>query len=161
MNNNDFSKRILNRFSALYVEIQEYITRCGAAGYARINVKLLGKALVDYFEDIERLKLYEGMERVNEAKVYAYQTFWLMRRKPIQIIEQKDFPETGLYLNEFIFACMLVSAMYKEAGLDTGKKDKRRMDFIDLLEYNFKYRTYTQKSLELMVEAFLLSNKVD
>ncbi len=120
------------------------------------HVKLLGRAIRDYFEDIEKLKVFEGMKRANEAKIYAYETFWLLRRKPVQIITSADIPEAGLFLNEFICASMMVSRMFTEANKDLSGIDPRRGRFIDLLFYNFKYRLYTQKSLELMAEAFFL-----
>lgn len=152
----DLNERMLSRFHNLYKELSEYIMMCGAANYAHVNVKLLGGAIRDYFEDIERLKAFEGMKRANEAKIYAYETFWLLRRKPIQLITSYDIPETGLCLNEFICASMMVSRMFTEAGKAISNMDSKRMDFINLLFYNFKYRLYTQKSLELMAEAFFL-----
>ena len=152
----DLNSRMMSRFNSLYEEIREYLLRCGAANYAQINVRLLSAATRDYFEDIERLKSFEGMERANEAKIYAYETFWLLRRKPIQLINSADIPETGLYLNEFVYASMMTAKMYSEAGLTAEGIDRKKIAFIDLLFYNFKYRLYTQKSLELLAEAFFL-----
>ncbi len=105
-----------SRFSALFRKMEEYLRMCGAMEYAYINHRLLAKAVVDYFDDIERLKYYEGIERINEAKIYAYQTYWLLRRKPIQIVSPTVSAEILLYLNEFILACMMISDIYGEAG---------------------------------------------
>ncbi len=157
MNDSDLNSRMRNRFSSLYTQIQEYILKLGAGNYAQINVKLLGKAILDYFEDIERLKLYEGINRINEAKIYAYQSYWLLRRKPVQIINTSGIPDVGNYLNEYIIAFMLISSMYKEAGISISSPDPKRLSFLRLLIYNFKYREFTQKSLELMIEAFFLA----
>ena len=156
MSNTDIKKKMLARFESLYNEIQTYIEKCRADSYAQINYKLLGKAVVDYFEDIEKLKLFEGMKKVNEAKIYAYETFWLLQRKPIQISNGKDIPEAGLYLNEFIYAAMMTSKMYEEAGISIKEPNQERLRYIRLLFYNFKYRQYTQKTLELSAEAFFL-----
>ena len=121
MINAEIRDKMMSRFESLYNEIQAYIVKCHAESYAQINNKLLGKAVVDYFEDIEKLKIFEGMQKVNEAKIYAYETFWLLRRKPIQISNDKNIPEAGLYLNEFIFAAMMTSKMYEEAGISIGE----------------------------------------
>ena len=99
------------------------------------------------------------MTRANEAKVYAYEAFWLLRRKPVQIVVQKLPSEVGLYINEFIVSAMLISRMYEEAGIKKSGTDQERMRFFALLFYNFKYRQYDQKSLEVMIEAFLLGHK--
>jgi hypothetical protein len=158
MNDNNLNAKMWHRFSSLYDEILGYVRKCGAETYAWINPKLLGKAVIDYYEDIEKLKVFEGMKKINEAKIYAYETYWLLRRKPIQIINQNT-PEGSLYLNEFIFAVMMVTKLYKEAGLSIQKANSHRMDYISLMTYNFKYREYNQKSLELAAEGFLLGCK--
>ena len=159
MNEEDLNARMMKRYRTLHSELQEYIIKFGAANYAYISAKLLGKAIIDYMEDIERLKAFEGMSRINEAKIYAYQTYWLLRRKPVQIINSGDIPEVGNYLNEYICAALLVAKMYREVGVQISDVNEQRLRFIRLLVYNFKYRTYTQKSLELMIEAFMLQNK--
>ena len=159
MPTNDWNNRILTRFSKLLPELQQYIVKLHATDYAYVNTRLLAKAVIDYFEDIEKLKLFEGMTRANEAKVYAYEAFWLLRRKPVQIVVQKLPSEVGLYINEFIVSAMLISRMYEEAGIKKSGTDQERMRFFALLFYNFKYRQYDQKSLEVMIEAFLLGHK--
>lgn len=159
MQTDDWNNRIVSRFSKLLSEIQYYVSTLHAADYAYVNTQLLVKAVIDYFEDIEKLKLFEGMGRVNEAKVYAYEAFWLLRRKPVQIVAQRLPSEVGLYINEFIVSAMLISRMYGEAGIQKRSTDKDRMRFFELLFYNLKYRQYDQKTLELMIEAFLLGNK--
>ena len=113
--------RMKSRFSSLYREIQEYILKFGAGNYAQINARLLGKAVLDYFEDIERLKAFEGMDRINEAKIYSYQAYWLMRRKPIQIANSLDIPEVGTYLNEYIFAIMFLTRL-AASGRPCGRR---------------------------------------
>ncbi len=158
MQTDDLNQRILSRFSKLLTEIQQYVVLLHAADYAYVNTQLLVKAIIDYFEDIEKLKLFEGMDRANEAKIYAYEAFWLLRRKPVQIVTQNLHAEVGLYINEFIVSAMLISRMYEEAGIKRNGTDNKRMRFFTLLFYNFKYRQYDQKSLEVMVEAFLLGH---
>lgn len=159
MFDDSLNARMMSRFTSLYSEISKYIVSFHAAEYAQVNIKLLGKAIVDYTEDIERLKDFEGIERVNEAKIYAYQTYWLMRRKPIQITNSADVPEVGNYLNEYVFAVLLTAWMCREAGMDIHMNNPYRQRFIKLLSYNFKYREFNQRSLEVMVEAFLLGCK--
>ena len=85
MQTDDLNQRILLRFSKLLTELQQYVVLLHATDYAYVNTQLLVKAIIDYFEDIEKLKLFEGMDRANEAQIYAYEAFWLLRRKPIQM----------------------------------------------------------------------------
>ena len=48
----------------------------------RIHEMALTHAVMDYYSDIQRLKEYQKIERVNEIKIMAYETFWLLKRKP-------------------------------------------------------------------------------
>ena len=146
---------IVDRFRHLAKRMQDIINGCGMQDHVVLDEDLLGKALVDYFEDVDRLKKFEGMERINVSKIYAYEAYWLMRRKPIQT-KGTSHDEKCLYINEIVCASMIVSKMFREKGIvpEAGNPDVKR--FFDLLYYNLKYRQYTQKSLELAIEAFFL-----
>lgn len=66
-----------------------------------INTDLLGQVVLNYFEDVDRLKKFEGIKRTNEDKIYGYETFWLLRDKPIQVIDS-NMPNEYLYINETV-----------------------------------------------------------
>lgn len=141
------------RFRNLLVQMQDVLEALGILDKVTINTELLGQAVLNYFEDVDRLKSFEGIERTNEDKIYGYETFWLLRDKPIQIIDSA-MPYEFLYINEKVFACLLISKMLKEAGIGPDDKNGRLISFLKLLYYNFKFRTFTQQSLEVMVSAF-------
>jgi hypothetical protein len=60
-------------------------------------------------------------------------------------------------INAKVGIAMLMPKILAEAGIKrTAVKGKAQMnDFVNLLFYNLKYRTYTPQSLELMIEALL------
>ena len=70
-------------------------------------------------------------------------------------------PYEYLYINEKVFTCMLISKMLKEAGVDPDSNNPRLMPFLKLIYYNFKFRTFTQQSLELMITAFFCGCKFE
>lgn len=148
---------VLGRFFHFFVEYSEIIAAMGYEEYVRIDENLLGKAVIDYFEDIDRLKKYEGINRICTSKIYGYGVYWLMKRKPLQIIRMDCSDERILYVNEIACTTMIISKMFKEMGIVEEKSDELLMNFFNLLFYNFKYRLFTQKSLELMIEAFFLA----
>lgn len=78
----DFEKRYKN----LLIQIQDVLEGLGILDKVEINTDLLGQAVLNYFEDVDRLKDFEGIKRINEDKIYGYETFWLLRDKPIQFI---------------------------------------------------------------------------
>ena len=101
------------------------------------------------------MKEYEEIERVNVSKIYAYETYWIMKRKPI-IVDRPDSENDRLvYINEIVCAMMLLMNMCTEVGRTPVLGNAETKKFYELLYYNLKYRDYTPKSLELMIEAFL------
>lgn len=147
---------IPGRYKKILDQLQTVIAQLGITNIVVVNEDLLGKAIIDYFEDIDRLKDFEEIERVCVAKIYAHETYWLMRRKPIQAEGINEDDERWLYINEIACTTMLISKMYEEAGVPLKQGVAKLKDFYSLLFYNLKYRKFTQQSLELMIEAFLL-----
>jgi hypothetical protein len=115
-------------------------------------------AVIDYFTDIARLKDFQDIERANVDKIYGYELYWFLRRHPVQLRE--NVPD-NFDINEKVAIGVFLPRILAEAGMLYSKeiqneKFKERLKvFIDLLFYNLKYRTYTQQSLELMIESFL------
>lgn len=145
--------KIKERYENTLTQIQDVLEALGLIDKVTVSTKLLGQAILDYFEDINRLKEFEGIEKANVDKIYGYQTFWLLRNKPIQIID-KDIEYKYLHINEKVFSMILISKMLAEAGVDYDDVNPRLLSFMKLVYYNFKYRIYTQQSLELIASAF-------
>lgn len=152
----DFEKRYKN----LLIQIQDVLEGLDILDKVEINTDLLGQAVLNYFEDVERLKEFEGIVRTNEDKIYGYETFWLLRDKPIQLIESNT-PYEYLYINEKVFTWILISKMLRDAGVDIDSKNPRLMPFLKLLYYSFKFRNFTQQSLEVMITAFFCGCRFD
>jgi len=146
------------RFQALWNDTDTVIKSYGLKGKFRIDNESFENIVLDYFTDIARLKDFQDIKRTNVDKIYGYELFWFLRRHPIQLLE--DIPQF-FDINEKVALGVFLPRILAEAGLpyepknQTAKFQKRLNKFIDLLFYNFKYRTYTQQSLELMIEAFL------
>lgn len=151
--------QIEKRFNNLLEQIQEVLIKLEVIDHVAINTDLLGKAVVDYFEDIDRLKNFEGIPRVNVDKIYSYGTYWILRRQPIQIID-KSLDEKFWYINEKVCIAIMIPKMLAEMGITMQEKNSRFENFLNLMYYNFKYRLYTQQTLEFMVEAFFCGYSV-
>lgn len=147
------------RFKSLLEEIQDVLVNMGIIDQVLINTDLLGKAVVDYFEDIDRLKDFEDISRVNVDKIYSYGAFWFLRRRPIQIIDN-TIDDRFWYINEKVCIAIMIPKMFAEMGIDMKAENPRFKNFLELMYYNFKYRLYTQQSLEFMIEAFFCGYSV-
>lgn len=116
----------------------------------QVNTIMLGKAIIDYIEDVERLEDYSGIIS-NITKTYAYSTYWFLKRAPIVPIDPASTDPDILHINERACAAILISKIQKEKDVKGGTPNEY---FVKLMYYNFKYRIFTPKTLELMIEAY-------
>ena len=133
------------RFASLLTEMQCLIVKCKAEQFVDVNAELLQKTVIDYFVDIDRLKHYENISRISVSKIYAYETYWILQRKPIQITRPDGIDESNLYINEKVCTAMIIPKMFAEAGRRPNDKNRKLQKFMNLIFYTFKYRDYTKK----------------
>lgn len=149
---------IYDRYKALLTQIVAIVNEFGLGNDdVFINTDNLCQSLLDYFTDISRIKEFHGMEKINVQKIYSYTLYWFLKRNPIQIRRQLDNKFNSI--NEKVALIMLVPRIFIEQNVelpadDNGKAEKKLIEFLKLLYYNFKFRVYTQQSLELMLSAF-------
>lgn len=152
-------KKISFRYDFVIKFMETYIHQKNLDDYVYIAKSLVEHVIVDYFVDIQRLKPFQNIEFVNEAKIYAYLSYWILRHKPIQLLENNHSKELELDLN-FVNEDMvadLISSYLQEEALETPliKDDSEVVyDFLLMLKYNFCYRSYSAQSLELAITAF-------
>lgn len=83
---NYFSEEtIADRYKYLYDKMQDYINARGLQGSLNVCEGILHQAVMDYFADVYRLKEFHKIENINMTKIVAYEVYWILRRKPIQI----------------------------------------------------------------------------
>lgn len=122
---------------------------------AYIHQMALTHAIMDYFSDVQRLKEYQRIEHINDIKIKAYETFWLLKRKPLQLKEQIE-DDRFLYVNEKFLLTRLTSFLLdSEINMPlVGEKSIAFKNFLDTLYYYLKFRRCDAQSIELMLLAF-------
>lgn len=146
---------IESRIKQISLEMLEFLKINNLEQVAYIHEMALTHAIMDYFSDIQRLKDYHQIEHVNEVKIKAYETFWLLKRKPLQLKEQID-DDRLLYVNEKFLLTRLTSFMLgNEINMPiVGEKSIAFKNFLDTLYYYLKFRRCDAQSIELMLLAF-------
>ena len=158
-------KRIQERFQDLYEAYDDFIEKMQLKKVIHINSYTLWHAVLDYFTDISRLKKFHKNERINSFKIMAYELSWLIRRKPLQIIEDEDAHEDrekaeGLvFINEKFVLSYIVSYFTKLIGYDfyetLNEHNKACFDgYLDSLFYYLKYRNCSSQTLEFALLSF-------
>jgi hypothetical protein len=118
-----------------------------------VNHYILKEAVVAFYNDMARIKTFHVIDEPSFEKDDAYKAYWILRRKPLQILNEFENSE---FLNEQFVTIFLLSGMAKKKNIDDKKRaiNPTFKAFKSLLYRNLKYRTISQQSLELMIEAF-------
>lgn len=151
-------ERIKRRLEFFLEIIEKYIKSLGEEYKEKlaVNDKVLEYCVLDYFADIKRLMEFHKIERINNIKRVAYESQWLLRRKPIQILSESDEDDVIVYANEKFVLSYLFQELLKDNEdkiLSDVNKEKFRA-FTESLYYHLKYRDFDAKVLELMLLSF-------
>jgi len=143
-----------DRFNNLFERIEAFINEYGFDGKVAISETNLAHMLLAYFDDVDRIKYFHQIKRVNEVKIHAYTAFWLLRKKPIQVIDAFKDCEA---INELFVTFYLVDFVLREKGQTelTGQKKEQYEEFVKTLNYAFKFRQYDAHNIELVLLSFL------
>lgn len=149
-------KKITERYSTIYEYLESFIKRHGYTNNVIIAESILHQVVVDYFADIYRLKEFHKIEHINFLKIRAYTAYWLLRRKPLQIVKDNDEDIDLAFINEKFVTSYLLQFLYGNHE-DVIILQNDRQDFIEFvknLEYFLRYRTVTAQMLETMLESY-------
>ncbi|HIW40720.1 MAG TPA: hypothetical protein H9743_00990 [Candidatus Mediterraneibacter vanvlietii] len=153
---NKVGKEVIeSRIKQIAFEMSEFIKNYELQDFVYINEMLLTHAIMDYFSDIQRLKDYQKIEHINEVKIKAYETFWLLKRKPLQLTKQME-SDKWLYVNEKFLLVRLTNFMLQD-NINVPMVQERKLSFtnyLDTLYYYLKFRKTDAQALELMLLAF-------
>lgn len=122
-----------------------------------VNDFILMHSLLCYYSDVKRLMDFHHVENVNDYKIIAYESFWLIQRKPIQITIND---EELIYINEKFVVSFILDFLTTKCKLDLeqiskhSKKQKHLDAFLASLFYHLKYRTLTAQMLEMFLYSF-------
>lgn len=148
---------VQERFGLWYSEAKRFIVKKGVADCARIDTRRLGYAVCDYFVDMIRMKEFHGIEHANLNKIYAYSSYWFIRRQPIQLISQMENDE-NLYLNELFIVNNLLAKLKGHCANREMLQKQSLLEMANLWFYNFKFRVFTAQSLEMAICSFFVAN---
>jgi len=160
------AKRICHRYVKLKTKIHAFLYQFNFLDFTYINQNLLWQAIVDYFSDIARFKDFHEIERANEDKIWSYLSYWLIRRKPIQVknFARKDMRDEEMYdylnenlifINEKFAFCQLLKHIHYDCHMVFeeslwDKVEEFKMNFT----YYLKYRMCDKQGIELALCMF-------
>jgi len=146
---------IEDRYRYLYDKMQHYIWIREIHDTHYISEDVLHQTVMDYFADVYRIKEFHNIEHINIMKIVAYEVYWILRRKPIQIKEQES-KNTNIFANEGFCTTFVAHEFLlpnETDPLDESEQEKF-IKFLQHLYYSFKYRNIDKQSLETILFSF-------
>lgn len=146
---------IADRFKYLYDKMQEYIHERGLQDDLLVNEAILHQVVMDYFTDIYRLKKFHQIENINITKIVAYEVFWLLRRKPLQI-RQETSEQKLVFANEGFLTVFIAHELLipEETEPLSAEQEERFLKYLKHIHYHLKYRNIDKQCLEAMFYSF-------
>lgn len=156
-------QKLEKRYQVIYDYMKSFIERKGYVDRVTISQSLLNQMIVDYFTDIHRLKDFHAIAYVNYIKIHAYSAYWLLRRKPIQIIQDDSDNLELTFINEAFIVSYIMNFLHEnDKDVYILEEDRENyLEFVKNLEYSLKYRAITAQMLETMMEAFIAGRSVE
>ncbi|MCM1044871.1 MAG: hypothetical protein NC417_05130 [Candidatus Gastranaerophilales bacterium] len=149
-------EKVRSRAEFLYNTLSDYIKMQELTDKVEISRSVLKHVLIDYFVDIDRLKDFSDISKVNDSKIYAYLSYWLLRHKPLHMSAGCDEQELVFVNEEFVSHFLRGYLFSQPDGIPIMNDKKEDVDvFVKTLQYFFKYRDYSAKNIEIMILAFV------
>ena len=150
------NEKIEKRYETLHEYLDAFIKRHKYEGKVVIAESVLNQAVVDYFADVHRLKNFHHIEAINYLKIHAYTAYWILRRKPLQIVVDDPEDIERAFVNEKFVASYLLQYLRGDNTSVIILESERLpyFEFVKNLEYYLRYRTVTPQMLETMLEAY-------
>lgn len=144
-----------DRYKYLYDKMQEYINEREQQDILGIREDILHQAVMDYFADVYRLKEFHKIEHINITKIVAYEVYWLLRRKPIQI-NASHVDSKGVFANEGFLTTFIAHECLvpEEAEPMSREQEEAFMKYLKHINYHLKYRNVDKQNLEIMLYSF-------
>lgn len=152
-------EKIQTRFDALYQEMVLFLKQSNVSDKVTINRMLLATAVIDYFNDIKRIKdFHERIEKTNSEKVIAYTSYWILQRSPLQAKDGDVLKDRKLAtINErFVlqYICNYLCVRQRNGHI-FKRTNIGLVNFSKFLLYYLIYRLHNAQSLEMIICAFM------
>ncbi len=156
-------ERIQARYQYLHSFISQFIDGFGRSDIREklcVNERILMHCILEYYEDILKVKSAHDLDHTNSPKVIAYSAYWILRRHPIQVTLAAEDGENDdlVFANEKFVLSMLMS--FLTHGAETTPLLDKDLDiykaFISSFYYFLKFRRVDPQAIEMILLSFRL-----
>lgn len=152
---------IADRYKYLYDKMQDYINTRGLKSSLIVCEDILHQAIMDYFADVYRLKEFHKIENINMTKIVAYEVYWILRRKPIQI-SGAEVNTKVVFANEGFATTFIAHECLVPQETQPLSKEKEEvfLKYLQHINYHLKYRCIDKQCLETILYSFEVGKSI-
>ncbi|MDH4130070.1 MAG: hypothetical protein OEV44_15035 [Spirochaetota bacterium] len=142
---------ILDRFNSTDLKLKEYF---------HVNRIVVQDIVVNYFADIDRLKKFHGINKVNSIKIASYTGYWVSKLKPVQLYNNNhnfDFinhRKLVAQINEKIALALIIGIAFDQ-NKEKYEPTAALTEFYKYLIYFLTYRISSPQMIELALQAHI------
>ncbi|MCM1438521.1 MAG: hypothetical protein NC131_04845 [Roseburia sp.] len=156
---NEFTEdSIKGTLTTLMNEIETFAKSLGITDVVHVDDVILTHAVLDYYSDVSRLKRFHNIATVNKIKKIAYESYWFLRRKPIQVNNKANVQNDKLaFVNEKFVYSRIASFLISNSEVKEFHVEAKAVMFrkyLDSFYYYLKYRNYDPQIFELLIMSF-------
>lgn len=150
------AEKIERRFDYLLHCMCDFIDRIQAKDHLYVSDRLLMHSVLEYFEDISKVKDAHEIEHANSTKVMSYSAYWILRRHPIQIVNQEEYDDKLVFANEkFVLTWLIQFLIHEHETIPlVGEQLSAYRGFLNTFFYYLKFRKLDAQSIEMILLAF-------
>ena len=152
------------RFQYLKFECNDILKRFNSSSLNlhdsfRVNDSIIQDIVINYFADIDRLKKFHGIDKVNSIKIASYSGYWLAKLKPVQVYNTPtkqtiiDYRKLFSQINEKIALALIMGISFDQSIQKSCTKEL--VEFLKFLVYTLVYRVNTPQMIELSLQAHI------
>lgn len=145
------NNKFKDRYESLLIDMNNFIHKNGLDNLVCVNEMVLALALIDYFEDVKRLKNFHNVDHINAIKIVSYISYWIIRRKPIQILDNR---KELVDINERFVLAYIIGFLNNSKGSLFERDELGIKSFKESLLYFLKFRFIKANTLEITLIAF-------
>lgn len=149
--------RVIGTFNSLFKEMMDFIDSNKINGLVYPDQAILSHTVLDYYCDISRLKHFHKIDIPNSLKKMAYESYWLLRRKPLQQNYHEISDDKWAFVNEKFVFSRIAKYLIDDSGVDEFSEDesaKKFKNYLDTFYYYLKYRQCDPQMFEIMIMGF-------
>lgn len=164
MNNSkkqSYKERIKSRFTESYIlglsnwmydALDSYIKVNHLEKEVYINGEIFAQCVRDFVDDLARYCQFHDIVYPNNSKIYAYMASWIIKRKPIQFVDEPKDSKHIFHNEHAAFGLVVEGTELLNTNHDEPKTKELEEELQSIL-YHLRYRNTDPRTMLLLIDA--------